>query len=363
MNNPTDNQPVNNVTNQAPSENQSASSLDTPQNETNDVLADNTPKTSDFNPLMDETQKDTKSVKVPVVVEQDSPQISREFDRKTLAFRPESNPAESSQSEPTPNQTPKAAEKSSEVVLETPSSAAQSSADSVSPDKNKIEAQDFSVNEEDDDRPDHFTQPIIAHKNIISALSTFAIIALAIGLVGGFYGYKYWSVNNLATISADILKPIKKPADQKVDTPKNITAENEIKNLTYVNTKYGFSLAYPGDLNDNGANITDNAQLSFTKSDLPSAKIEVAAASLQGKTLENFVIAQNTAAGKKDIPLVKGKIDGKDTISVDFTGENLKHIVYIASSDNVLIFTLSTSNENYQEAKIIFDKILNSVKF
>jgi len=198
-------------------------------------------------------------------------------------------------------------------------------------------------------------QPKNGHPAVV--ITIVAILFLGLGFGGGFYGYKY-------------IPQLRKLLSTSADTSSNsgTTAQTNSALKTYTNTKYNYSIEYPGDWNLTPANDTQAKTVQFTSytpattNSSTGKKVEVVFQDANGKTLKNWVAANNVTAGISATPTTI-TVDGQEALQEKTSGTSKSINTYILRDTQVMIISYSAPDSEFSAGEITYDQMVQSIKF
>lgn len=201
----------------------------------------------------------------------------------------------------------------------------------------------------------------------VALITTIAILFLGLGFGSGFFGYKYVpKFQNMFGASADT---------DKATTPTTIdstTIDTNIDTATwkpYTNTKYKYSINYPGNWLSDSLTDKEIKTIQFTsyKQDTGSTsadgyKVEITFQDSNGKTLKDWVSANNTISGTSGAPS-KTTVNSKEAYQQELNGVSKSISTYVLQNNLVMIISYYASDAKFSTGKPYYDQMIESIKF
>lgn len=200
--------------------------------------------------------------------------------------------------------------------------------------------------------------PIKASSGTNAALTAMIIVALLIGSVGGFFGFRYFDKTKI-TASSEIT-----PAS--TGSSEEASATNTSLWPVYTSSLYNFTLKYP-----NGwfTNTTDpqaqSVVFASNKESLegtPSGfKIDIASSDLSGKTLKEWVDSNSTVTAEKNKPK-EITISDQTAYQQQLTKNGSQVATYIEQPGKVVIVTYTAPTDQFAVGGDFYNNLINSIK-
>ena len=240
-----------------------------------------------------------------------------------------------------------------------------------------IEASDYSVPVQASPKPQPsnfkpMPMPSIKHPSTGKAfgvIASVAIIFLIVGFSGGFFGYKYVpKFKNLFSSSADTSDT---GSSNQIGAPVSSNKEpGDVSTWpTYSNTQYLYSIKYPDTWYNQGANDPTSKTVLFTSfnpdsgtSSLSGYKVEIVFQDSNGKTLKDWIDANNVTAGASAQTPEKISVSNQDAYQQQINGTSKSIATYINRTDKIMIITYYGPENTFSTGKALYDKMIDSIK-
>jgi hypothetical protein len=218
----------------------------------------------------------------------------------------------------------------------------------------------------------------------LAATVITTVLVLALGLGGGFFGFKYGPVllKNVA-VSADTFNILKTSAPtQPANTteisnpvaPANpVPSQSDNQTLTlYSNSRYNYSVKFPSNWSSQNTEDpqADTIQLSSVKIDASTPTnqtgliVEISFKSANNELLKDWITKDNKTAGYGTPKLTAVKIDGKDAYQQTVSASANEKMInsYVFQADKVMIISYNASDTDFTSGTKIYQSIIDSIK-
>lgn len=207
------------------------------------------------------------------------------------------------------------------------------------------------------------------HGKTVAIITAMTIVTVFGGLMSGFYGFKYLpnlSKGLVASADTEITN------EAVINTVKSEKAPlvNTDDRLKYTNTKYKYSVEYPAKWFGQGINNTEASNVQFTNyqleengtQKLDGLKIEIVHQDSKGKTLADWVQANNIITKNSQLKPKTTKINGKDALEQEYLNFGLKTVsTFVLNGDKVMIISSYAPETKATECQKIYTDFLASL--
>ena len=205
----------------------------------------------------------------------------------------------------------------------------------------------------------------------MAIVTTVAIGFLLVGFLGGFLGFRYVpKFKNLISGTAETNSNSETAA--QINNPASTNSQpGEVDSWPiYSNTKYLYSIKYPDTWYNQGANDPTSKTVLFSSykpdeagsSSLSGFKVEIVLQDSNGKTLKDWIDANNVTAGNSAQTPKKIQVGGQDAYQQPINGINKNITTYISRTDKIMVVTYYGPENKFDEGKVLYDKMLDSIK-
>ena len=203
----------------------------------------------------------------------------------------------------------------------------------------------------------------------VAIITSVAIAFLIIGFSGGFFGYKYVpKFKNLISSSADTSE-----TDNSSQIGSPISANSEPGDISawpiYSNTTYKYSIKYPDTWYNQGANDPTSKTVLFSSfkpdessTNISGYKVEIVFQDSNGKTLKDWIDANNVVSGASAQTPEKIQVSNQDAYQQQINGTNKNITAYISRTDKIMIITYYGPENTFATGKALYDKMISSIK-
>jgi len=204
----------------------------------------------------------------------------------------------------------------------------------------------------------------------VGIITSVAIVFLIVGFSGGFFGYKYVpKFKNLISSSADTSET---DNSSQIGSPISNNAEPGDVSAwpSYSNTQFKYSIKYPDTWYNQGANDPTSKTVLFSSfkpdesssTNISGYKVEIVFQDSNGKTLKDWIDANNVVTGASAQSPEKIEVSGQDAYQQQINGTNKNITTYISRTDKIMIITYYGPENTFATGKVLYDKMISSIK-
>lgn len=275
---------------------------------------------------------------------------------------PAATPAPTPPTEPPPPSTPPVNQPPVKNVPQEPTPPTGQTPATTQSQPNHIEAEEYGL------------QPPVKQPkphSSVALITTIAILFLGLGFGGGFFGYKYVpKFKNMLGATADTDKTTTETATKVANNNSAIdTSIDTATWKTYTNTKYKYSINYPGNWLSDSLTDKEIKTIQFTsyKQDAGSTsadgyKVEITFQDSNGKTLKDWVDNNNTISKTTATP-TKTTVGSKEAYQQELNEVSKSISTYILQNNLVMIISYYASDAKFSTGKPYYDQMIESLKF